>query len=138
MLSTRSTEAADSLRTWWQGMNGTAEAGRLFNKEMSPQTVIRLSEEWHERAAVTEAADVEFPEPWYEGGYVGDYHIEPIKTPPELSRYAYRLHNCATSYAHNVARGDCFLYVVGGELVFISRNHIRCRFLRVLVNELRY
>ena len=112
MLSTRGAESADSLRKWWQGMSGTVEAGRLFNKEMSPQTVLRLSEEWHERAAVTEAADVEFPEPWYEGGNVGDYHIEPIKTAPELSRYAYRLHNCATQYAHQIAEGCCFIYVV--------------------------
>ena len=112
MLSTRSAEAAESLHTWWQGMSGAAEAGRPFNKEMSPQTVLRLSEEWHERAAVTKAADVEFPEPWLESGEVGDYHIEPIKTAPELSRIAYRLHNCATSYAHQIAGGYCFLYVV--------------------------
>ena len=29
----------------------------------------------------------------------------------ELSRYAYRLHNCATTYARRVASGECFLYV---------------------------
>ena len=112
MLFTRSAESADSLRTWWQGMSEGAEAGRLFNKKMSPETAFKLSEEWHERAAVTEAADVEFPEPWFKGGEVGGYRIEPIKTAPDLSRYAYRLHNCATSYAHQIAEGRCFLYVV--------------------------
>ena len=111
MLST-SAESAENLRAWWQSITGAAVAGRLFNKAMKPETVLRLSEEWHERAAVTKAADVEFPEPWYEGGDIGDYRIEPIRTAPDLSRYAFRLHNCATSYTHDVARGKCFLYVV--------------------------
>ncbi len=112
MLIARSVESADSLRQWWRGTSRAAEAGRPFNNKMSPPTVFRLSEEWHLRAAGTKAADVAFPEPWYEGDTVNDYRIEPIRTATELSRYAYRFHNCASTYAHNVARGDCFLYVV--------------------------
>ena len=111
-MLTTSAEAAKSLQAWWQGIHGATAVGRLFNKEMSPQTVIRLSEEWHERAAVTAAADVEFPDPWYKGGNVNGYRIEPITSSPDLSRYAHRLHNCATSYAHRIADGCCFLYVV--------------------------
>jgi len=53
-----------------------------------------------------------FPEPWYKGADVDGYRIEPIETAPDLSRYAYRLHNCATSYAHQIAAGNCFIYVV--------------------------
>jgi hypothetical protein len=79
---------------------------------MSPQTVIKLSDEWHERQAETQAADVEFPQEWYEGGTVGDFRIEPIRTAPELSKYAYHFHNCATSYAHDIANERCFFYVV--------------------------
>ena len=43
---------------------------------------------------------------------VGEFRIEPIRTSTELSKYAYHFHNCATSYAHQVANGDCFIYVV--------------------------
>ena len=102
----------------WQNYSDLAEAGKPFNKEMSPQTVIKLSEEWHDRQAEKEAADVEFPQEWFEGGTVGTFRIEPVRTAPELSRYAYRLHNCATQYAHQIADKNCFFYVVfeGDEL----------------------
>ena len=109
---TNDEELISGIEQWWEGYSDLAEAGKPFNKDMSPQTVIKLSDEWYERQAVKRAADVEFPEPWYDGGKVGDYQIEPIKAAPDLSRYAFRLHNCATSYAHKVARGKCFLYVV--------------------------
>lgn len=105
-------EVASELQKWWQDVNDLAEAGGPFNDKMSPQTVVKLSEEWHERQAETAAADVEFPEPWFEGGTVGNIRIEPIKTAVELSRYGYLLHNCATSYAHRIAADNCFLYVV--------------------------
>jgi hypothetical protein len=41
-----------------------------------------------------------------------------IQATTALSKYAYYFHNCATSYAHNIANGHCFLYVVfeGGDL----------------------
>ena len=112
MLIADRTEAADNIREWWQSVAGAAEAGRPFNNKMSPQTVLRLSNEWHERAAETKAADVAFPEPWREGGAVGEYQIEPLRTAPELGRCAYHLHNCSATYAHRVAAGRCFLYVV--------------------------
>jgi len=109
---TNDPDLISGIEDWWQGYVDLAEAGKPFNKEMSPQTVIKLSDAWHERQAETQAADVEFPEPWYEGGDVGDYHIEPMRTAVELSKYAYHFHNCATSYAHDIAKGRCFLYVV--------------------------
>ena len=109
---TNDQDLISGIEDWWQSYVDLAEAGKPFNKEMSPQTVIKLSDEWHERQAETQAADVEFPQEWYEGGTVGDFRIEPIRTAPELSKYAYHFHNCATSYAHDIANGRCFLYVV--------------------------
>ena len=102
----------------WQRYVDLAEAGKPFNKEMSLQTVLKLSEEWHERQSEIEAADVDFPEEWFEGGVVGEFRIEPIRSSAELSKYAYHFHNCATSYAHDVANGKSFIYVVfeGDEL----------------------
>ena len=102
----------------WQSYVDLAEAGKPFNKEMSLQTVLKLSEEWHERQSEKTAADVEFPEEWYVGGTVGDFRIEPIRTAVELSRYAYLLHNCATGFARGIADGGSFFYVVyeGDEL----------------------
>ena len=105
-------EVVSELQKWWQDVSDLAEAGGPFNDKMSPQTVIKLSGEWHERQAETAAADVEFPQEWFEGGTVGNIRIEPIKTAVELSRYAYLFHNCATSYAHRIADENCFLYVV--------------------------
>ena len=96
----------------WQSYADLAEAGKPFNKEMALQTVLKLSDEWHERQSEKAAADVEFPQEWYAGGTVGEFRIEPIRTSEELSRYAYHFHNCATSYAHRVANGSCFFYVV--------------------------
>ena len=56
--------------------------------------------------------------------------IEPIKTAPELSRYAYQMHNCSSTYAHTIATGRCFLYVVLQEnipkaMVELERSHGR-------------
>ncbi len=115
---TNDQDLISGIEDWWQSYVDLAEAGKPFNKEMSPQTVIKLSDEWHERQAETQAADVEFPQEWYEGGAVGDFQIEPIRSSVELSKYAYHFRNCATSYAHNIANGHCFLYVVfeGGDL----------------------
>ena len=111
-------EAVSVIEKWWESYFDLAEAGKSFNKKMSLQTVIKLSEEWHERQAAKDAADVEFPQEWYEGGIVGNFRIEPIRTAPELSKYGYHLHNCATQYAHQIADGNCFFYVVfeGDEL----------------------
>ncbi len=115
---TNAPDLISGIEDWWQGYVDLAEAGKPFNKEMSPQTVIKLSDEWHERQAKIEAADVEFPQEWYEGGTVGNFKIDPVRTSVELSRYAYLLHNCATSYAHQIANKTCFFYVVfeGDEL----------------------
>ncbi len=108
----KNNEVTAGLEEWWQSVTDLAEIIRPFNKDMSAQTVVKLSAEWHERQAETEAADVEFPQEWYEGGTVGSFRIEPVKTAAELSRYAYHLHNCATSYAHQIANENCFFYVV--------------------------
>ena len=105
-------DAVLAIEGWWQRYSYLAEAGKPFNNEMSVQTVIKLSEEWHERQSEKEAANVEFPQEWFEGGAVGNFRIEPVRTAVELSRYAYQFHNCATSYAHDIANGHCFLYVV--------------------------
>jgi hypothetical protein len=105
-------DVVDGIQKWLQTTVDYAEAGKPFNKEMSLQTVFKLSDEWHDRQAAKEAADVEFPQEWYEGGTVGDFRIEPVRTSAELSQYAYRFHNCVTSYARQVADESCFIYIV--------------------------
>ena len=105
-------DLATDIQRLCQSYTDLAEAGKPFNKEMSPQTVIKLSDEWHGRQAEKAAAAVEFPQEWFEGGAVGDFRIEPVRSGTELNKYAYHFHNCATSYAHRIANGHCFLYVV--------------------------
>ncbi len=112
IMTTGSAELADTFTRWWQAHSNLVAAGRRFNKEMAPSTVLKLSEEWHDRTVVSKAADVEFPEPWYEGDTVGDYRIEPIRTAVELVSYGHRLHNCAVTYTGVVVSGAGFLYVV--------------------------
>ncbi len=63
MLIAGHTEAADSLREWWQSVTGAVEAGRPFNKEMPPQTVLRLSGKWHKRVTGDKAA----VRTWFDG-----------------------------------------------------------------------
>jgi len=128
---TNDQDLISGIEDWWQGYDDLAEAGKPFNKEMSPATVIKLSDEWHERQAETQAADVEFPQEWFEGGTVGDFRIEPVRMSTELSLYAYHLHNCATSYAHRIAEGSCFIYVVfEGDKLKAMLNINRARGLR--------
>jgi len=96
----------------WSDSKTAAVVGRPFSDRMARRTVLRLSEEWHTRAAQTQAISVPFPTPWYTGGEAGEFCIAPITDAIELTRYAFALHNCASQYAREIAADCCFLYVV--------------------------
>ena len=111
-IAASGTNGLAEMLTHWHTEEPTVVVGRPFCVHMAPRTVLRLSDTWHDRAAEAEAANVSLPQPWYRGDTVNGYQIEPITTAVELSRYAHALHNCAGPYAHEVARGDCYVYIV--------------------------
>ena len=111
MVATESAHTADYLRRWWDSINKSCE-GRPFDENMAARTVLKLSHDWHERAAKAEAANLPFPKPWYDGDTINGHCIVPVKAADELSRYGYELHNCASQYSRHIANGDCFIYVV--------------------------
>ena len=113
MIATSHSKLAAALCEWREGRGvPMVAAGRAFDPNMNVSTVLRLSEEWHERVCESEAFQGEFPEPWFADETVDGYRIEAILTPGKLNYYGRRLHNCASAYAENVADGACFMYVV--------------------------
>jgi len=112
MLASNHPELAECVIDWRNQLPEPVPAGRCFEPDMSAETVLRLSSEWHERASEAQTVGVEFPEPWYEGDIVDDYRIEPVNTANQLSLYAKQLRNCAGAYAHDIAEGSIFMYVV--------------------------
>ncbi|MCH8071592.1 MAG: hypothetical protein IIA09_06565, partial [Proteobacteria bacterium] len=91
IASTGERAVAANVLKWWRSLGEPVVASRPFNVKMSLKTVLNLSEEWHERAAVAEAADVPFPDPWFPGDTIERYQIAPITNSVDLSKYAHRL-----------------------------------------------
>lgn len=85
---------------------------RPFNSYLAPHTLKALSDEWHEAVARIEAEKIQFPDPWFSGGKIRDYTIEPIADHVQLSAAARRFRNCASTYSRQIAGGDCYLYTV--------------------------
>ena len=116
MLASGQSKLAECITYWRTQLQEPVPAGRCFGSDMAAPTVLRLSSEWHERAADADSSDedgpIKFPEPWFDGDTVGDYRIEPVQTAAKLSLFAKMLRICAGGYASSVARGSCFLYVV--------------------------
>ena len=111
LLATGESRTATWLQSWWDELSKKSE-GRPFDKRMASHTVLKLSSEWHERAAKAEAENFTFPEPCYDGDTIKGYCIVPIKAADELSRYGHQLHNCASQYSGAIAYGRCSIYVV--------------------------
>jgi hypothetical protein len=88
---------------------------RPFSPDMAPQTVKRLSDQWHEDVSKIEAEKVTFPPAWYQGGTVADVSIEPIQDHVELSAMARRFRNCSATYSRRIAQGDCYLFTASHE-----------------------
>jgi len=88
---------------------------RPFSPDMAPQTVKRLSDQWHEDVSRVEAEKVTFPPAWYQGGTVAGVSIEPIRDHVELSAQARRFRNCAATYSRQIAQGVCYLFTASHE-----------------------
>src|SRR5262249_44742932 len=88
---------------------------RAFTASMSIQTVDKLSREWHEAVRIANLdglEDRQFPAPWYQGGASGEYIITPIESLIDLFREGNAMHNCSSTYAHQILAGEVYFYSV--------------------------
>jgi hypothetical protein len=94
---------------------------RPFDASMSFETVLQLSDEWHEAVSQAEfdGKQIEFPEPWYPGGKAGEHKIVPLRTWEALYQEGRQMHHCVASYRSQVVAGETYVYsiVKGGEKV---------------------
>jgi hypothetical protein len=85
---------------------------RRFSPAMSWNTVVGLSQQWHEAIADQEldGDDETFPEPWGPNTIVKGYEIIPIQTASELYREGAKMRHCAATYRDRLRRGDCNVF----------------------------
>jgi hypothetical protein len=102
-----------------QGVHGVDDAMgaqfvvRPFSPDMSPQTVARLSADWHEAVASNMSGpSYLFPEPWCDAGLVHEYKIVPITNSADLYREGRTMHHCVGSYGDRVRQGETYIYSV--------------------------
>jgi len=94
---------------------------RRFSPEMSIDTVRSLSSEWHEAAAINRNGGYyEFPEPWAQGGKVGDNDIVPITNSLELYREGHAMHHCVGARGKRIGAGLCYIFSLRKEGVRIA------------------
>jgi hypothetical protein len=95
------------------GLPWNHDSVRMLCPSMSVQTVMQLSDEWHEKVAnARDGADYQFPPPWCAAGQVGDYEIVPITSNRDLYREGRALHHCVATYAGRVSSGGSYFYSV--------------------------
>lgn len=104
---------------------------RPFNPAMSPRTVTRLAEEWHEALLEFQAMDRDFgqvdafaapkrpryianelPPPWLDGAIIDGFEITPITGRDGLYREGKDMGNCVGTYGDFVAQGESYIYTV--------------------------
>lgn len=128
---------------WVRASNYQCEANvrtihRPFNPRMSATTVQRLNDEWHQEVWTREgfdSADLEFPEPWIDGGEFGKFSIVPLRSPAELAEEGRKLRHCVGSYAHQVAAGQGFIYSVRKGKSYLATVALRRERGRILIGE---
>lgn len=102
---------ADQIRGYFS--RGEEFVTRPFCSDMSLNTVKRLNHEWHEAVANNmDGHDQAFPEPWCDGGVVGDFEVRPITNSAELYREGHTMHHCVGTYADRVRDGEAYIYSV--------------------------
>ncbi|MCP4304566.1 MAG: hypothetical protein GY788_06775 [bacterium] len=111
---------------------------RPFCSDMSLRTVKRLSDEWHEAVANNmDGPNQEFPDPWCEGGLVGDCEIRPITNSAGLYREGHAMHHCAGTYAEKVREGRSYIYSVRNNGNRVATAEIVRRGQRAVLGQLR-
>jgi len=87
---------------------------RQFNKDMSVETVLMLSDEWHKTIVenMPEGTNCQFPVPWYDGEVINGLSITPIQTYTELYIEGKTMHHCVATYKDSVLRHSIYIYSV--------------------------
>ncbi len=95
-------------------IRGSRHVTRRFNPEMSRETVLQLSDEWHDAIADADhdGQPVSFPDPWYDGDTVDGYQIIPITDSAELYQEGRRMRHCIAQSMDQVRWGQMCVYTV--------------------------
>lgn len=121
-VGARLSDIADWVRagTWNNQPSGCELVVRPFTRQMSLQTVMKLSADWHEAVADNMSGpDAELPAPWFPAGRSGDYEISPIESLASLYREGKAMHHCVGTYGDAVRHGSLCVYSIrrNGEQV---------------------
>jgi hypothetical protein len=94
--------------------NGIDFVARQFNKDMSVETVLMLSNEWHKTIVenMPEGTNCQFPVPWYDGEVINGLSITPIQTYAELYMEGKTMRHCVATYKDSVLRHSSYTYSV--------------------------
>ena len=88
---------------------------RQFSPDMSMQTVLALSNEWHD--AVADSGEInggnfDFPTPWFADGESNGYRITSITNNADLYREGKEMHHCVGTYSADVLQGHRYIYSI--------------------------
>jgi len=114
----------EDLSDWIKSSMLASSTGRCFItrpfcKDMSIQTVKRLSLEWHEAIAqnMSDNNISHFGQPWADESVIDGLAIVPIRDGRELYLEGKHQHNCVNTYYHDILVGQRYIYSVrrGGD-----------------------
>jgi hypothetical protein len=93
--------------------SGSEFVGKIFNEHMSAETVLRLSDQWHEDVALgNQDPNLDLPPPWRSAKQVGKFTFEPLMTANEIIKEGRAMHNCAATRLTDVVKGNANIFRV--------------------------
>jgi PcfJ-like protein len=101
---------------------------RPFHPDMSVETVLKLSGEWHEAiAGEMSGPQYQFPPPWFPAQTIGAYELVPIDNTNDLWLEGKAMHHCVASYSEAALMGTLCICSIrqNGERVATVAFHIR-------------
>jgi len=112
-------ERLEDIRDW---VRASAQANvpggerfipRPFHPDMSVETVLKLSGEWHEAIAGDKSGpQCSFPPPWFPAQTIGGYELVPIANRGDLYLEGNAMHHCVASYFEAALMGALCIYSI--------------------------
>ena len=112
-------ERLEDIRDW---VRASAQANvpggerfipRPFHPDMSVETVLKLSGEWHEAIAGSmSGTQCQFPPPWFPAQTIGEYELVPIANRGDLYLEGNAMHHCVASYFEAALMGALCIYSI--------------------------
>jgi PcfJ-like protein len=119
MLANISDWVSASLRASFgaaRSSGGERFVTRIFSRDMSVETVLKLSIEWHSAVAYNMTGpQCQFPPPWFPAQRIDDYDLVPIENAADLYLEGKTMHHCAGTYMQKARRGDCCFFSIQAQ-----------------------